>query len=1271
MGKKFLIFVFALLIQLISFADEFEKDFRLNWTTVSEIQIDEETFLYELGFNDAQYSAEYSNYPIFVHTEPIYIKGDLQAQISKLVYIPLTEEEELRRDKNILIPQTPEVITRMTIQNKVPFARVSFLPFRTNPDNGKVEKLASFTVVIQSFPYSFDRLQTKRTYRNQSVLKTGNWYKIRLQSDGVYKITYQDLEAMGINPSNINPSKMGIFGNGGDMRAESNSVFRYDGLQENAIYFSGEDDGKFDPQDYILFYGDSPDQWIFKAKDKTFKHLKHPYNDYTYYFLTTDQGTGKRIQDTELSQDEAVSVVNEFNDLFFHELDEVNLIHTGRTWYGENFRSTARTKIVADFNFHDVVDNSEMKFVGDFAARSTVYTYFSLSYNGDTIFRRGLPAKATHLYTYASDLTMTKKVPAKGNPCTIKIDFDPKNVNTSEGWLNYVEVQARSYLTFKGQQFKFFDGESVAADQTAEFSISNASENTKIWDVTDLPNVTQVSTAVVGNKMNFKIHVDSLREFVAFNGSDFKQVEFVKQIANQNLHAVRNLDMVIIAPKIFLIEANELANLHREYDNMNVGVFAPEAIYNEFSSGSLDITALRDFFKMLYDDSDTGKELKYVLLFGDGTFDTKNRIENNNNFIPSYQSIASLSKTSSFVADDYYSILDDEEDSLADVPDIGIGRLTIRSESEARMMIKRIHDYMINSPKNMGDWRNKMCFVADDENGNVHLNYSEQLVDTVHMLDPNFIVNKIYLDAYPQESTPSGQRYPEARRLINDQINHGALCINYTGHGGELGWAHEQVLTLGDIGKMTNYDRLPLFITSTCEFSRFDNPEVFSAGEQLLLNPKGGAIALFTTTRLALSSINYAINDKIFKAMLCKNEEGLYPRLGDINKKSKNPNSISYVNIHLLGDPALRLKHPGYHVATTSINTTRDGVINDTLNALEAVSISGQITNSDGLLATDFNGVVYPKIFDKPSKITTLSNDQGSLHSQFLSMKNLIYSGEATVKDGKFTFSFIVPKDISYNIGFGRISYYAQAEKNDANGAYDSLLIGGNSDTFEIDNIGPEIVLFLNDSTFQNGDFTLEDPTLVAYLTDEHGINALGSSIGHDIVAYIDDDVNHPYVLNSYYKSNRDDFTSGRLEFRFQNLSDGPHTLKLKAWDVYNNSSEAEINFNVSRDAPLDIQNVKNFPNPFQTNTKFQFDHQHFNKDLKLNIRIMTVDGIVVDEIGPAIVTANGYSTIPLEWDGLNSKGARVAAGIYIYQIIVEGENGSKEQKSGKLVLLN
>ncbi len=1271
MKKYFLIIVLLLFIKLHSFADEFEKEIQLHWQAVSEIQLNDESVRYELSFYDAQYLTEFGNYPVFVLTEPIYIKSDIEAYISDLVYVPLTDEEELKRDKDIVIPEEHDIRTRMVFQNKVPFAQVTLLPFRTNELSGKVEKLASFTLLIQTTPFPFNQLNSSRTYADHSVLSSGDWYKIKVTEDGVYKITYQDLEAMGIDPGKMNPSKFGVFGNGGDMLPESNSTFRYDDLQENAIVISGEDDGKFDTQDYILFYGDSPDEWNFNEKNKTLRHLKHPYDDFTYYFLTPDKGTGKRIQPASLSSDPTDVSVDEFDDLWFHEIDDHNLINTGRTWYGETFRYTTRSKTLPTHTFLDVVDGSKVFVKADFASSSVVQTTFELFYNNTSTLSALLSAEANDLYTYASGKTMYKDVTATGDACSIKIDYDPQGDNTAKGWLNYVEVQARSNISFKGGQYKFFDAESVRPEQTAEFVISGVNNNVKVWEVTDLPNATHVDGTITGSQLKFKIHTDSLREFVIFDGSDYKQVEFVKTIANQNLHAVRNLELVIIAPKQFLLEANELANLHREFDNMKVGVFAPEAIYNEFSSGSVDITAIRDFFKMLYDASDVGQELKYALLFGDGTFDTKDRIENNNNFVPTYQSIASLSVVSSFTADDYYAILDDEEDSPADIPDVGMGRLTVRSEAEARMMVQKIRDYMLNSDDNMGDWRNRMCFIADDENTNVHLKHAEQLCDTVAMLNPNMLLNKIYLDAYKQTSTPSGQRYPDVRRLISDQIREGVLCINYTGHGGELGWAHEQVLTLGDIGQMENYNKLPLFITATCEFSRFDNPDVFSAGEQLLLNSKGGALALFTTTRLAMSSVNYRINNQIYKSLMCKDEYGEYPRLGDVNRKSKNPNQTSFLNIHLLGDPVLRLKYPQYQVETVNINgqPVRSG--NDTISALELVTVEGRVLNANGAIAQDFNGVVFPKIFDKPATITTLGNDSGSIPREFLSMQNMVYSGEASVNEGEFSFKFIVPKDISYRVDTGRISYYAQSNGIDATGVFDELLIGGTSTTFEPDNTGPDIEAYLNDTTFVNGDITLEDPTLIANLYDEHGVNALGNSIGHDIVAYLDEDLSHPYVLNSYYKSDRDDFTRGKLEFRFQNLEDGFHTLRIKAWDVYNNSSEVEINFNVSRNTPLDIDDVRNFPNPFTETTKFQFNHKHFNKDLKLSIRITSVDGIVVDEIGPVIVPADGYSTLPIEWDGTNSKGGRLAAGVYIYQIIVQGENGLSEQKSGKLVLLN
>ncbi|MBN1198292.1 MAG: type IX secretion system sortase PorU, partial [Bacteroidales bacterium] len=739
--------------------------------------------------------------------------------------------------------------------------------------------------------------------------------------------------------------------------------------------------------------------------------------------------------------------------------------------------------------------------------------------------------------------------------------------------------------------------------------------------------------------------------------------DFVGRVENQDLHGAGTYDYLIVSYPAFLPEAERLAQFHQQKNGMSVLITTPQKIFNEFSSGAQDLSAIRDFVRMIYLRASSGNEPRYLLLFGDASYDYKNREENNTNFVLAYQSPESLDPIDSYVTDDFFALLDaNEGQGTGGSLDIGVGRLPVMSLQEATEAVNKILHYCSESDSVKNDWRNVVCFVADDGDGNLHLEQADTLANRILKDYRVYNIDKIYIDAYQQIATPGGQRCPEVNDAINKRVDKGALIINYTGHGGEVGWAHERVLEVPDIQAWSNVDNLPVFVTATCEFSRYDDPERVSAGEYVFLNPRGGGIALFTTTRPTFAGSNFILSKNFYNAAF-KKVDGQYLRMGDLILLAKN-NTSSSANTRkfvLLGDPALMMAYPKLNVVTTSIS-------NDTLMALSEVTISGEVQDELGGVASGFSGQVFPTVFDKPSEIMTLG-DEGDTPVMFLTQKNQIYKGKVNVTEGRFSFSFIVPKDIAYKYGTGKISYYARSAETDAAGFDTLIVVGGFNPLAIVDTQGPDINLYMNDVGFVPGGITNQNPVLLAYVTDESGINTVGNGIGHDITAILDEDSHNPQILNDYYVADLDTYQSGWVSYPFFNLAEGRHTIRFKVWDVFNNSSEAFMSFQVYNTSEFRLTRLYNYPNPFQDKTTISFETNQTNLNADVMIQIYTIYGKLVKTIHRSSFIT-GFRIEPVTWDGTADGGWKVCTGTYVYRLTLTLPDGNLNTATSKLVVI-
>lgn len=1257
---------------------------------VTEVKYDGSKRSY-LMFEGAIYLDD-NSLPYVVNNLRVRSGNTLKVTLANTKFQQLSAEES-EAMSGLEIPNSIELSVSEYTERKQSFVRVSFMPIRKNPTTGKLEKLSSYRLSTTQIASGIRKAATPSGFINTSVLNSGDWFKVAVNQSGIHRITYEDLEELGMDVNSIDPRNLNLYGNGGGMLPQSNSAFRHDDLQLNATEVVGEGDGSFDPGDYILFYAKGPHTWVQDSSVcGLFRHEFNVYSEKSYYFVTADRGSGRRVSSVASSTAPTTHTVTKFVDHVFHEVDNHNLLKSGREWFGEEF--DIQTNYGFDFGFSNVTNDPAYISSRLLAQSTSAATTYSVRVNGASVENVIVPQVSGGYNKNAEDeFTCTELQLSSGNT-NIAFNYSKGGNPSAIGWLDYFDIILTRNLQMAGTQMPFRSLESVGSGNISEFRVGNANNAVRVWEVTDPTNVTQRQTSLNGSIATFKVETDSLREFIAFNGGGFLGVEPIGQVPNQNLHSLESIEMVIVCHPNFLSEAERLANFHQtnESSPLRVQIVTPEQVYNEFSSGAQDVTAIRDFMRMLYQRAGANWQdmPRYLLLFGDASYDYKDRLSENTNYVPTYESLESLTPTISYASDDYYGLLDPNEgewaSSSSDALDVGIGRFVVRTAEDARVCVDKIYRYeeldiadlqtehvcadgttVTTAP----DWRNRVVFVADDEDSNMHLNQADQLAELVDTMYPEYNITKIYLDAYVQESTPGGQRYPEVSTAFNSEVNRGNLLVNYTGHGGELGLTHERVLGISDINSWSNSSNLAAFVTATCEFTRYDDPSRISAGELVHLNPDGGAIALFTTSRLVYSAPNFTLNRNFYLNLLSEQPWGP-PTMGDVIRMTKvaSGGSVNNRNFLLVGDPAQRLAFPLHGVETTSINGQDINAYTDTINALQLVTISGRMKNRNGQSMSDFNGVVYPTVFDKSTEVSTLGNDPGSSVRQFSVQKNLIYKGKATVENGEFSFSFVVPRDIAYNYDIGRISYYAEGEGTNANGYFEDFVIGGSNDNAALDEVGPTIGLYMNDESFAFGGTTDENPTLLAVVSDSNGINTVGNGIGHDITAVLNENTNNTINLNEFYQSDLDSYQSGRVVYPFSDLSEGTHTLKFKIWDVYNNSEEAYTEFVVAESSVLALEHVLNYPNPFTTRTEFMFEHNQPCNSLDVQVQVFTISGKLVKTINETVVTS-GFRNEPIAWDGLDDFGQKIGRGVYLYNLKVSTPDGQTAEQIERLVILN
>ena len=1115
-----------------------------------------------------------------------------------------------------------------------------------------------FLPIILILCLSLPMMAGIHSYADQSVLANGKWVKIRVSESGVCRMSFDEVRNAGLEPTRLR-----VFGYGGAQKEQDFSKRNIDDLPQVPVYIGDS---------YVLFYVQGPISWTYNSSSARFVHTRNTYSDYGYYFLSDDAGS-------MLSPTEGAAISGTPTDVYtyvlhkVHDKDSINLVDRsgvsggGRTFYGEQFGSNQKKYFT--FSTPNAVTSEQSKIYVDVAANSSTESYFKATLNNGSSKSVYLASIPDH-YTFGVTGTISLSSTSAAGQQQVQLYFQNSNASAL-GWLNYIEITTPCSLAMTGDYMPIRTLTNRNSNTPVRFHLSGATAATQVWDITRLDAIEKMPVSLInGEAVWTGSQKDGIHEYIAVNtqGSSFVQATVVGSVNNQNLHALSNIDYVIICPEGYQEVASDLARAHQAAEAITWHVVTDKQVYNEFSSGTPDASAYRWLMKMLYDRANNGQGNKprWLLLFGHGSFDNRDLCKtqygsstSGSKLLLTYQAVNSTNEINAYASDDYFGWLDDNEgatDRYAQM-DIGVGRLPIENLEEARTTVDKIITYIRNDQP--GKWKNQLVYLADDGENGMHTETAETSAERVRVKNPDFVVHKIFLDAYPQEVNASGESYPLAKNRVLNLLKNGVLFFDYSGHGGYNAITSESILNQKDIEQMTN-KKQAFWLFVTCNFAQCDGGRRCAA-ESALLNTRGGAIGVLSATRTVFADRNTNLNRAICDTLFGHKDPFHYEMtLGEAIAIGKNQlsdeNRLAYV---LLGDPALRLHFPtDYQVQTlTKI---------DTLHALSVQQVEAQIIDEDSLPVSDFNGTVDITIYDKLQSIPTRDNDQAGGDPKVVAYNDYpstLFSGSTNVKDGRFRYTFMVPKDIRYNYGNGRIVYYAHDDtyNEDAVGHFEQFVIGGTGSIVTTDNEGPQMTLYLNTPAFKDGDKTYATPRFFAELEDENGINTAGAGIGHDLQLTIDDDLKQVYILNDYFTAASDSYRQGMVNYLMEALPDGMHTLTFRAWDLLNNSTTKSLNFIVEAGLDPSILSVTTYPNPVQASGTLKMIVMYDQPD-----ELIETDVYLYNINGQMIYSHHQENPDDVSLD-ISQMG--VTPGIYMYNIRIKSASSKYSMMSGKIIV--
>ena len=1207
-------------------------------------------------------------------------------RVSRVVWGELSSEDK----KKLQGRQVPEVLEVDLVSSKAReqwHTTAFFNPFVRQ--NGRLKKVQSFEL---DYRFTTEKMGSRASVVTNSVLSQGSWYKFEIDQTGVYRLDRSFLSSLGMNPATINPDLLKIYGHGGKPLPLANSDPQFFDIPEIPIKLVGGEDGRFDSGDYLLFYG----QGIMDYDVQNDSHF-NPYAEKAYYYITADGLPGLRIEPMVEPSANAEVIFEQYQELKYHERDEYSPAKVGRRWFGDRFDIQNQQEY--NFNFLGRITSEPVKVKVRAAAASEVPTSLQVNVNGTTV--DPLTFNGINDPTLLSVDSFVQDFQLSGESINVSLNYNNSGNPASVGYLDYVQVTATMPLRGTGSSFAFFNQEATSSSGVGQYRISQAQNIQEVWAIETPYSVHYKVNDQQADVFSFKTMLGTEAKYVALVAGDFLEPRRADNsaVANQNIKGTifngpggfQDIDYIIVSPRSLVAAAEQLASHHRMRSNLSVRVLTTEDIYTEFSSGKQDIGAIRNLVRYVYENASSPQErIKYLCLFGDTSVDFKDRLSGNNNMVPTYHTLSSVDTFNSFMSDDFFGMMDPDEGTMSSAHslDVAVGRILVDDLGQAQRIVSKIISY--NDEASYGSWRNNFVIISDDVDIGWEYRALEvtldSIADRVSFEKPFINVKKIHTDAYQQETSAGGNRYPEAREAIENAIEVGALIVNYFGHGGEDGLAKEFIYTKETAQELRNEQRMPCFVTVTCEFSKFDNPLRVTAGELTFWNEQGGAGSLITTTRSVSVTLGVDFNTLLSEYLFGFGQD-TPPAPAEALRLTKNLiGSNNKRVIFYIGDPAMHLAFPKKQIRLTAINDAPLGLANDTLKALSRVKLSGLVLDPEGNAMPNYSGILQVKVFDKELQRSTLGNDgirdngtdydgdgntTNLLLMDFTTLGEVLFNGQATVNQGSFDVEFIVPRDIQVPVGSGKVSFYAKRAGafEDQAGYNLNVLVGGLDENAPQDNVGPEIELFMNDENFISGGTTNDNPILLVNLSDDSGLNTTGG-IGHDLIAILDGDSANPFVLNEYYQANVDDFSKGKVQFKLRDLEDGPHSLQVKAWDTYNNFSVATIDFIVSGGNAIKISRVLNFPNPFVNYTEFWFNHNRPFEPLDVTVQVFSVSGKLVWNHHQTVMT-EGYLSRDIIWDGRDDFGDIIGKGVYVYKLTVRSSlSGETAEKYEKLVIL-
>ena len=1260
------------------------QSFDINWAGSTTLSTPNSSI--ELpSFDSKNFNFSHGNGIIF--SAQWKVSGRIDERSAQLETIETIEisKKDLKQLPVSSIPNTPSLKITNAVYRDHSKGQVEISPIFY--ENGILKKIIRFSV-----SYRINALSSRASSTTSVVssnLKSGNWYRFAVDTTGVHKLNKNFLNSLGVNTSALNPKNIKIYGHGGKSLPLLNSDTVSNDLIENTIQVVGEEDGVFNDDDYILMYAIGPK----KYNSDNNSHI-NPYSDKSYYYVNISLGNGARMSTATQPSGSADVIYNSFHNYKFVESDTYNIAKMGRRWFGHRFY--VENVRAFSFDFPNLITSSPVALRVFTAAASESETSMQLSMNGASV--DNLTFIAIDKDNLARSDSFSGTVTSGSETINIELSYNNNGNPSARAYLDYISIEAECALTSLGTQFEFKHNDTSTQSGIGQFEISNAASISQVWDISSPYQIQFYNNTDADSEFSFKTNLGTLKTYQAV-GPDFyvPRRTNATNVPNQDIKGTvfldaqgefTDIDYLIITPSYLRAQAERLAQINRTQNNLNVKVYTLESIYQEFSSGMQDIGGIRNFVKYVYDNASTpSKKLKYLCLFGDASFDYKDRTSNNTNIVPSWYSTESFSLITSFISDDYFGMMDSNEGTMSNNNklDIAVGRILAENTQRAKEMVDKVESYYM--PETYGNWRNNFLLISDDvdqESDRIIQSTTEIIAEDVKAEKPFMNVQKIHADSYVQETSSGGARYTLVNKAIFDALEVGALVVNYFGHGGEDGLAAERIFDKINAQELNNPCKLNCFVTVTCEYTKFDNPLRETAGEYLFWNKKGGAISLITTTRKIYIFLGTAFNKTLSQYLFSYGSDETMS-IGEALRRTKNDPAISGQSqrrlVFNIGDPAIKLPIANPDIRVTKINDEDINSTTQVLKALGPAKIEGTVTDAQGTILSNYNGVLTATIYDKDIQRSTLANDgtrdaAGNLILlNFNALGEVIFRGQATVTNGQFAFEFIVPRDITVTEGNGKISLYSKSEAplSDNRGYNFDIKIGGVNLNAPEDNTGPNINLYMNDENFVSGGITNEEPTLLANLYDENGINT-ASGIGHDITAILDGDETNVYKLNDYYVAAIDDYQRGSLSYPLRDLSPGLHTLTLKAWDVYNNASSQDIQFVVfDKDVSLELTNVLNYPNPFVNYTEFWFNHNS-SDILDVSIQIFTVSGKLIKTInGQTNAGSKTTSSVSrdITWDGTDDFGSKIGKGVYVYKLKVRSPiTGLQSEKIEKLVIL-